>query len=195
MSDSELNKAINQVKEYYDTQLRELKDGIKQTHDDYVRVPTLLDRAIVDLKEYYDVKIKGIKNLLEEKINGEAKRSRDLDTAREQALNHALLAARELVAVANQNFTRQIESSQSDFRNQISSLDVRVNDLKDNLTRLSSTTQGGMNENLRRRADTGSYSAIVMALVAALGVAITIGTIVLTRPSVPATIYLPDSKR
>lgn len=204
-----LDKAIGQVREFYDAQLKELRDGLKTAHDDYVRVPTLLDRAIADTKALFDVKIADIKELLDEKIRaaaqvrqeqfhaldvqleGRAERARDLDAARESALNHALAAAKELVGAANTNFTKQIDGLRTDFTGQIKALDEKVNDLRDRITQISGIAQGGVEARTLRRADTGSNSAIISALIAAVVAAVMIGTVMLTRQAPPTYVQPP----
>ena len=203
-----LERAVAQLREHYDGELRSLKEGLKTAHEDYVRVPTLLDRAISVTKELFEVKIRDAKELIEAKIQaaadvrqeqfhaldlqlqGRAERSKDLDAARESALNHALAAAKELVAASNTNFTKQIDGLQLSFGSQIRALDEKVNDLRERLTQFSSVTQGGAEAQIRRRAETGSNSAIVSALIAALGFAVVIGTIMFTRVPAP-TYYAP----
>lgn len=202
-----LDKAIGQVREFYDAQLKELRDGLKTAHDDYVRVPTLLDRAIADTKILYDAKIAGLKELLETEIEAAAGirhgqfervdaqfealalRARDLDEARATALSAALAAAKELVGAANTNFTKQIDGLRTDFTGQIKALDEKVNDLRDRITQISGIAQGGVEARTLRRADTGSNSAIISALIAAIVAAVTIGTVMLTRQAPPT--YVP----
>lgn len=184
-----LEKAIGQLREFYDAQLASLKEGIAVAHEDYVRVPTLLDRAISETRALYDTKIGDIKELLTEKIEaaaavreeqfraldvqlqGRAERDRDLDLARENALNHALAAAKELVAASNNNFTKQIDGLQTSFGSQIKALDEKVNDLRERLTHVSSAAQGGTTEQTRRRQDSGLLVAIGSMLLAAVAIA------------------------
>lgn len=199
-----LDKAVSQLREFYDARLTSIENGLATSHEDYVRVPTLLDRAIAETKELFDVKIHDVKELVEVKIQaaadvrqeqfhgldiqlqGRAERAKDLDAARESALNHALAAAKELVAASNTNFTKQIDGLQLSFGSQIKSLDEKVNDLRERLTHISSAAQGGTDAQTRRRTEIGSNSAIISALVAALGFAVIVGTIMFTRPTPPA---------
>jgi hypothetical protein len=180
-----LERAIAQVREFYDAQLIAIKEGLEVAHEDYVRVPTLLDRSVGEIKELFETKIGATKELLEEKITcaahvrqeqfhaldvqleARAERARDLDAARESALNHALAAAKELVAAANNNFTKQIEGLQLSTGSQIKSLDEKVNDLRDRFTHISSTTQGAF-DNRRDARDHTSLIIAGLALLAAI---------------------------
>lgn len=181
-----LERAVAQLREFYDAQLQSLKDGLETAHQDYVRVPTLLDRAIAETKELFDVKIHDVQEVVEVKIQaaaavreeqfraldvqlkGRAKRAKDLDTARENALNHALSAAKELVAASNSNFTIQIDRMQQSFGNQIAALEARVNDQKEELIRFSSATQGASDHRKDYRDNTSLIIA-GLAVVVALG--------------------------
>lgn len=199
-----LDKSVAQLREFYDAQLDELKAKLQQAHDDYVRVPTLLDRAIADTKNLFEVKVVDLRDLLETKIEAAAGirhgqlervqvqfdalalRTKDLDEARATALVAALAAAKELVGAANTNFTKQIDGLQTAFTGQIKALDEKVNDLRDRLTQLSGVAQGGQDARSNRRADIGPITGIIAAGVAILMFLATMGTLMFNRAPPPA---------
>ncbi len=143
-----------------DTRFEAMDKAVSLQHDDYVRVPTLLDRAVNDLKslisERFDTTHANLKNLSD--VTGEkfssvqmqfsllGKASEQVDVANKASIALALQAQKEgsisttemivaAMAKMEANFTKQIEQGQVLVNEVKRNTDERINDIKSRMDR------------------------------------------------------------
>ncbi len=143
-----------------DTRFEAMDRAVSLQHDDYVRVPTLLDRAINDLKQLiakqFDTVGANLKNLsdvtaerlasVQVQFSLLGKASEQIDTANKASIALALQAQKEgsvstvqmivaAMAKMEANFTKQIEQGQILVNEVKRNTDERINDIKGRIDR------------------------------------------------------------
>ena len=144
-----VDKAIKSLKEELSTRFEAVETrfismdkAATLLHDDYVRVPTLLDRAIANLRELVYSEIEKFKHVDDERFSKidimfteRDKRSDQLATVNKTAIEAALQAAEKSGAKTELNTNESIKQLQVMFTTSINSLSDKINDVKSRLDR------------------------------------------------------------
>lgn len=158
-----LTREIAALKEIVFTRLDGMDRAIIVFNENITRVPTEVDKQVAHLKALHDEKFKSIQvQFLERDVRAEQS-SKDSKVA----VDAALQAAKEAVGKSEVSTVKQIDQMKEMISEGNKSLDGKVTDVKERLTRLEGKSEG------RVVADTGhqmtsSFVVSVMSVLIAL---------------------------
>jgi hypothetical protein len=130
--------------------------------DAFLKVPEETALLIAHLQDLMDEKFKSVTLQFSER---DVRIESDKRAAKE-ALDAALLAAKELVGVTNDNTTKQIDQILTLITTQNSATDARITELKERIDRGGGGVEGALNQ----RSETRQGLAGLYALIGAVGV-------------------------
>jgi hypothetical protein len=131
-------REVQHLKELLETQIAEIKEAVKLSHEDFVRVPTDVQKQVGNLRDLHDEKFAGVQKQFE---------------AIDRRTDLALQAAKELVVQQNVSAAQSAAKQEASFSKQIDAqgmllqttakgLDDKVTDIKDRLTRIEGKGEG-----------------------------------------------------
>ncbi len=169
LTTQQLWREVAVLKELLNNRIEAVEKAVKVSHDDYVRVPT-------DVQKY----VGALERLHEEKFNSVEKQFKERDTRVYQtatdtklAVDAALQAAEKAVGKSEASTVKQIDAQSLLISNTAKSLDGKIDDVKDRLTRIEGQGMG--------RQEQGRASKDVWGYVAGgIGLLITIITVLMT---------------
>lgn len=136
-----LQHEVSALKELLMTEVSAMKEGIKVSHDDFVRFPTEVDKRVGSTERFlkgkighvYKIHKLEIAHIKEKFIWIEQTR---LEQKQDQATNlaAALSSAKELVAVSGTNTTKQIDQLALLVTTMGTGLNDKITDIKDRVT-------------------------------------------------------------
>lgn len=166
------------------TRLDAAEKATSLLHDDMTRFPTDLDKEIRHLKKLHSERFDSIQTQFKERDTRTEQTARDTKTAIDAALNAAEKAVgkqQEAFALATSKAeattTKQIDQQGQAIASSTRSLDDKINDLKDRLTRIEGMGVG-RDTGIDRRADGSRFTVLVAGVI--LSTLIGLGGIVLT---------------
>lgn len=126
LSTSQLLREVGFLEKHFAAELASVKEGIKVSHDDFVRVPTEVQKQIGALKELLESTMEAAEMLKEEKFKNIDKRLDMVEQARVEqkkdtatAVDAALKAAKEAVTEQNTSNVLAINKSEAATTKQI----------------------------------------------------------------------------
>jgi len=137
LTTDQLRRELGALNEKLGTRLDAMDKATSLLQENQTRVPTEIDKQIMHLKELHDEKFKRV----------------DVQfTDRDVALQAALSAAKEAVEKQTQWFAESIRESKTATGTQLSSLDGKIEDLKDRITRGEGRNSGAKETVLETRS-------------------------------------------
>jgi hypothetical protein len=181
------------------TRIEGIEKAIQKASDDYTRVPTLLDREVSQLRSLVDERFKQVsaeiaarKELNAEKFSGIETQFNERDTRTEQisklsetAINAALAAAEKATSKQAEAFGLAAEKAERGFQKQIDqltqltqsgvkSLDDKITDAKERLTRIESAAVGRMETKVETHTSSAFILSVIVACISLVGLLVTL---------------------
>jgi hypothetical protein len=149
LSTQQLWREIAALKELVFTRLEAIEKAIKVSHDDLTRVPTDVQKQVGNLKELHEEKFASVQKQFEERDERVKQNAQDTKVA----VDAALQAAKELVALQNISLAQSSAKQEASFSKQIDAqglliqttekaTDDKIDDLKDRMTRIEGRGEG-----------------------------------------------------
>jgi hypothetical protein len=195
----QLQEALDAQVEIVNTRIEGIEKGIEKASDDYTRVPTLLDREVSQLRSLVDERFKQVNAEIEsrrllngEKFQGIQTQFAERDTRTEQisklsetAINAALAAAEKATSKQAEAFGLAAEKAERGFQKQIDqlttltqsgvkSLDDKITDAKERLTRIESAAVGRMETKTESHTSSAFILSVIVACISFVGLLITL---------------------
>jgi len=179
LTTQQLWREIAALKELVFTRLDSIEKAIIVAHDDMVRVPTEVQKAISTLKDLHEEKLHSISDLVTEKFRSIDQQFADRDARTLQAQRDNKVAIDAALAAAKESSGEQIRTqamaivkNETAAFKQIESLEDKINDTKDRLTRIEAMTLGSEKTVVTQHAS-GSYNTMLIgfAVSSVLGIA------------------------
>jgi len=134
LTTAQLDRAIGNLERHVDDRLSAVETAAQRIHDDYTRVPTVLDRSIDQLRELLESYIKRSELVRDEKFGRvdiqfeeQNKRTEQLSLANSTAIAAALQAQKEAAQSQNESNAASITKSEAGFIKQIDGIAVLIN--------------------------------------------------------------------
>lgn len=197
LTTQQLWREIASLKELVLTHIERVDKAVDVAHADLVRVPTEVQKAISGLKDVHEEKFTTFEHrfsdrakfidqrlddnyrIADEKFNSVEKQFKERDTRVEQtardtklAVDAALQAAEKAVSKSETSTVKQIDQQALTITNANRSLDDKINDLKDRITRIEGQALGALSQKGETKDNWGYIAGGV-------GLLITIITIVI----------------
>lgn len=162
------------------------------SHDDFTRIPTMLDREIGHVREFGAAGVLRLNEMVDERLarvdtlfTELNKRTEALGLANATALAAALAAqekayteqnrSRDLaISKSDANTQQQIQQLQTQFQTELHAASETISEIKSRLDRGEGGTAGNKEARTERRLDTGLAVAISVGCVSLAGIIITI---------------------
>jgi hypothetical protein len=142
------------------------------------RTPTVIQTEISHVRELMQEKLSSLGGQAEEKFHSIELQFRERDVRTEQAakagkeaLDAALLSAKELVAQQNEANRGEAGKTEQNFTKQIDAQAARIDELKERIDRGEGSSSGVASAHTERRLDIGQIVAVVAIIIAAISVA------------------------
>lgn len=153
------------------------------------KVPEDIANEILHLRELIDQRFKGVDIRFESIQQQFAERDIRVETgarASKEALDAALLAAKELVGTTNtantiaaakseESTAKQIDAIAAQIRTGGEATDARIADLKERIDRGEGGTAGARDQRTEHRLDSSAIVALVAVILVAIGIAVSVG--------------------
>jgi hypothetical protein len=155
-----IKDASGTLEEKIETRLNAMDKAVTILHDDYTRVPTLLDRAVLNIRELVEEKISKLSEVSSERFSGIAqqfverdKRTDQLTLASSTAIAAALQAQKEAagetqkssslaIAKSEASTAESIRQLQTLFQSSMAGLGAQLADVKSRLDKGEGHTKG-----------------------------------------------------
>lgn len=148
----QMQREISHLKELLLQRSDSMQTAIDTAHEDLVRVPTEVMKAIGGLKELLETKINYEAKLreqefdhIDEKFTMNEKFRLELKADYKEALSAALNAAKEAVSEQNKSNVLAITKSEAATTKQMDSISEKINDVRDRQTRSEGSGAGSKN--------------------------------------------------
>jgi hypothetical protein len=174
---------VNGKIEVITERLRGIDKATEVLHETVTRTPTEIQLAIGHLRELTDEKYHSTTLQFAERDI----RTEQASKAAKEALDAALLAAKELVTAQNvanaaaaakseDNFTKLLDQTATLIRNQGEAADARLTEIKERIDRGAGGDEGAQRTRTESRLDTGQLMYLVIVIVAVAGLAVSLAT-------------------
>ena len=141
------------------------------------RTPTQIQTEITHVRELMTEQLAGVRRTSEERFESIKQQFSERDVRTEQAakagkeaLDAALLSAKELVAQQNESNKVDAAKVEQGFTKQIDAQAARIDELKERIDRGEGSSSGAAVMRTERRLDVGQVVAVISVIVAVLAV-------------------------
>jgi hypothetical protein len=149
LTTQQLWREIAALKELVFIRLEGIEKAIKVAHDDLVRVPTDVMKQVGNLRDLHEEKFASVQKQFQERDERVKQNAQDTKVA----VDAALQAAKELVALQNISLAQSSAKQEASFSKQIDAQglliqttakasDDKIDDLKDRMTRIEGRGEG-----------------------------------------------------
>jgi hypothetical protein len=167
LTTQQLLRELAALREIFETRLEGMDKATELLSDTVNRTPTAIQTAISNVREVYDERFKSIEKQFTERDI----RTEQAARSSKEALDAALLSAKELVAQQNDANTTKAEKTEQNFTKQIDNALDRISEIKERIDRGEGSSSG------KAAQDDVSARTLSMRLVM-IGVAISVVVII-----------------
>lgn len=166
LTTEELRRDVSALREILQARLDGMDRATVVLSDSVNRTPTAIQTAISHLKELHDERFTSIALQFAERDV----RTEQAAKGGKEALDAALLAAKELVAQQNEANRGEAAKTEQNFTKQIDAQAARIDELKERIDRGEGSVTGATVQRTERRLDIGQVIAVVAVIVAIVSV-------------------------
>jgi len=166
LTTAQLLRELGALRELLETRLDAMDLATSLLSETVNRTPTVIQTEIAHLRELDAEKFAGITLQFAERDV----RTEQAAKAGKEALDAALLSAKELVAQQNEANRGEAAKTEQNFTKQIDAQAARIDELKERIDRGEGSTQGSAVSRTERRLDIGQVIAVISVIVAVLAV-------------------------
>ena len=181
LTTAQLLRELSSLREVLDTRLDAMDKATALLADTVNRTPTEIEKQISRLRELTDERFSSIdKQFAERDV-----RTEQAAKASKEALDAALLAAKELVSQQNEANSQAADKAEQSTIKQIDqigiridtmqkALDDRLTELKERIDRGEGSASGSASSRAEKRLDTGQLLTVLLVIIAAAAVVVAI---------------------
>jgi hypothetical protein len=160
LTTEQLLRELANVREIFETRLNGMDKAATVLSETVNRTPTAIQTAISNVREVYDERFASIALQFTERDV----RTEQAAKGGKEALDAALLAAKELVAQQNEANRGEAAKTEQNFTKQIDAQAARIDELKERIDRGEGSSSGSAGQAAVRR-DTDNQRLIVLGIV------------------------------
>jgi len=164
LTTDQLRRELAWLREILETRLDAMDKANNVLDQTVNRTPTVIQTAIANLRDVYDERFKSVAQQFAERDV----RTEQAAKGGKEALDAALLAAKELVAQQNEANRGEAAKTEQNFTKQIDAQAARIDELKERIDRGEGAGAGAAGQRTETRLNTGTVVSVVLLVVAVL---------------------------
>ena len=161
---AQYHRELAALREILETRLDAMDKAASFLDQTVNRTPTVIQTAIANVREVYDERFKSVAQQFAERDV----RTEQAAKGGKEALDAALLAAKELVAQQNEANRGEAAKTEQNFTKQIDAQAARIDELKERIDRGEGQTAGSAGQRNETRLNTGTVISVALLVIAVL---------------------------